>query len=89
MFEIAFCSLYLLMAFKVWQRVYSFLYRQHRRDFPMLKWNNGDRMFGLFWGGLVSIFWPVLLTVISFWYLFINYGQGIFKPLERLEKDGD
>lgn len=65
----------------VWPRVYRTLYRHHRSAFPNLEWDAGDRMFGVFWGGFVSLFWPVLIVGYVMWRVLRD-----FDVLARLER---
>lgn len=69
---------YLVIAFVVWLKVYAMLYRQHRRDFKILEWGNGERLFGIFWGGFVSLLWPMTIPC------FLVYLAGAWVGKVRL-----
>lgn len=80
---------YLLVAAFVWTRVYVWLFRRHRRDFPRLTWDNGDRMFGIAWGGLVALGWPLSLPIFGLGRVagFVQRTAPLERMLSRFERE--
>lgn len=83
---------YLLIAFIWWTQIYKMLYRAHMKEFgETLGFRDGDRLFGVFWGGFVAFFWPVSFPIFLMGYgIKVASRRGLFshleKPLSRLEK---
>jgi hypothetical protein len=77
---------YLAVAVVAWLHIYRWLYRHHRRHFGMLEWTDGDRMFGLLWGGAVALGWPFAAAVFGAVWLFRRFGlgpiRGVFQRIE-------
>ena len=79
--------LYLLVAFALWVVIYRLLYLHHQREFPMLEWENFDRFFGVVWGGVVALAWPLTVTIAILaaivWYVVIPVAKPFFDFLEK------
>lgn len=73
---------YLMVAVAAWKHIYVALYRHHRREFPSLTWETGDRVFAVVWGGGVALFWPLALLC----YIAYRVVVSVEPLLERLEK---
>lgn len=84
---------YCAVAFWVWTRTYRALVRQHRDMFPSLEWDDGDRAFGILWGGGVALAWPISVPIFCIWLSARWLGRStsvirvLFAPLERLERE--
>lgn len=74
---------YLVVAFFVWTKIYSWLYKYHLENFSILEWDGEDRLFGILWGGMVALFWPLSVPVFGVAWLARRIPLGF---LERFEK---
>jgi len=78
---------YLAITAVVWARIYRWLYNDFHGRYRHITWGDGDRMFGIVWGGFVALYWPVSVPMFGLiWVGKRIAAAGVLGVLMRFER---